>query len=445
MGQSVAEQKVNPGTGTTSDVPVTDEAEPNVSDDAAPRSGQKNRANNPNKKRRARRAKKQELRKLEPKIITIAPVASKAKLERRHWLIAFLFSLIVILPLGFWAHYLYSRAADQFVSTVGFTVQTEEIQSPLDILGGLGSLSGSGSSDTDILNEFIQSQIVVRTVDEQLGLRTLYSKPENDPLFSFDTEGSIEDLVEYWRRMTRVNYDSGTGLVELEVRAFTAQDAQDIARAIFDESLRMINALNTVAREDTTRYALEELDKSVSRLKAAREKMTQFRLENQIADPGAEIGVQTGLMVALQQRLSDSLIEFDLLSEIASETDPRIKQAQRKIDVIHARIDDERRKFGGASTDQSGEDFSRMIGAYESLSVDLEFAEKSYLAALTSYDFALAEASRQSRYLAAYIKPTLAETALHPKRELLIALAGIFLLMAWAITTLILYSIRDRR
>lgn len=378
-------------------------------------------------------------------VITVAPTASKAKFERRHMTILILLLVIVIIPLGLWSYYLYSRAADQYVSTVGFTVQTEEIQSPLDVLGGLGSLSNTGSRDTDILYEFMQSQIMVRTVDDQLDLRTLYSKPKNDPLFSFNTDGSIEDLVDYWQRMVRVNYDTGTGLVELQVRAFSAQDAQDVAKAIVGESLRMINQLNTISREDTTRYAREELDRSLNRLKVARERLTKFRLENQIADPEAEIGVQTGLMNALQQKLSDSLIEFDLLIEIASETDPRVKLVKRKIAVVLSRIEDERRKFGGSTSGQKGEDFSRMIGDFESLIVDREFAEKSYIAALTAFDFALAEASRQSRYLAAYISPTLAETALHPRREFLIGIAGLFLLMAWAIMTLILYSIRDRR
>lgn len=443
MGNPVSTQKVNPETSPVAQSSGPQNENPRTNKGAG---GKRSvAAVQSNVKRTGPHAKKARAAHPKPTVITIAPPVSRAKLERRHGLIAVLFALIVVLPLGLWGGYLYTRAEDQFVSTVGFSVRTEEAQSPLDILGGLGSLSGTGSGDADILYEFIQSQIMVQTIDAQLDLRKLFSIPENDPIFAFDTEGSIEDLVKYWQRMIRVNYDTGTQLIELQVRAFTPQDAQNIAQAIFAENSRMINALSAIAREDTTRYAREELDKSIARLKIAREKMTQFRLQNQIADPETEIMVQTGLMNALQQRLSDALIELDLLSDIASNTDPRITLAQRKIDVIHARINDERRKFGADPTGQAGEDFSTMIGDFESLIVDREFAENSYLAALQAYDFALAEASRQSRYLAAYVKPTLAETALYPKRELLLALAALFLFMTWAIITLILYSIRDRR
>lgn len=382
---------------------------------------------------------------LPPTIISIAPVAKRAKLELRHILISFIFLFIVVLPLSILAHYLYTRAEDQYVSNVGFTVQTEEIQSPLEILGGLGGLSGSGSSDADILFKFIHSQGMVQQIDKELNLRSLYSKPEDDPIFSFDPDGSIEDLVEYWQSMVRVNYDAGTKLVELEVRAFSAQDAFSIANAIFDECSKLINSLSAIAQDDTTRYSLEELEKSVVRIKKSRQDITQFRIENQIADPSAELGVQAGLMNALQQRLSDALIEADMLKDVASESDPRVELARRKIEVIRLRIVEERKKFGNPSSGQSGADFSRMIGKYESLIVDREFAEKSYLASLAAYDIALAEANRKTRYLAAYIEPTLAERALHPRRELLLGLAGLILFISWSIITLTLYSIRDRR
>lgn len=428
MGKAVTPPKSNPNADELGKKPVSMKTDPpnrKKGPKAKPRRAGAANANSPKTKK--------------------YPPAEPAKVKARHGLIVVLFLLIFAVPMGLWSYYLYNRAADQFVSSVGFTVQTEELQSPLDFLGGLGTLSGAGSQDADILFEFVQSQQLVQTVDEELDLVTLFSKPENDPIFAYDIDGSIEDLVGYWKRMIRVNYDAGTGLVELEVRAFAAKDAQNIAQAIFDEGSRAINALSAIARDDTTRYAREELDKSVERLKGAREKMTQFRFEHQIADPEIEITVQTGLMNALQQQLSDALIELDLLSEIAPDSDPRIKLSKRKINVIHERIDDEKSKFGAGQSEDGEETFSTIIGDFESLIVDQEFAEKSYLAALQSYDFALAEAQRQSRYLAAYIKPTLAETALHPRREFLIGLAGLLLFLIWAITTLVIYSIRDRR
>ncbi len=77
--------------------------------------------------------------------------------------------------------------------------------------------------------------------------------------------------------------------------------------------------------------------------------------------------------------------------------------------------------------------------------VDREFAEQSYAAALVSYDVAVAESRRQSRYLAAHIKPTLAETSVYPDRLLTMALVALFSLLICAILVMVGYSLRDRR
>ena len=67
-----------------------------------------------------------------------------------------------------------------------------------------------------------------------------------------------------------------------------------------------------------------------------------------------------------------------------------------------------------------------------------------YRAALTALEVAREDAARQSRYLATYVKPTLAQNAEYPKRWILAGLAGLFLLLIWSILALIYYSIRDR-
>jgi capsular polysaccharide transport system permease protein len=206
----------------------------------------------------------------------------------------------------------------------------------------------------------------------------------------------------------------------------------------------MINELSAVARDDTTRYAKDELDQAVERLKEARRALTLFRNDNQIVDPTADIQGQMGLLNSLNEQLATSLIELDLLTGSTRESDPRVEQAKRKIEVIETRIDEERLKLGVTGADGSGA-FADLVGSYESLRVDLEFAQQAYLSTLATYDTAVAEARRQSRYLAAYIEPTLAETAIYPRRLTILSVFSLFMFGIWAITALVYYSLRDRR
>lgn len=374
----------------------------------------------------------------------VRPVASAARLRLRHGAVVLSFFLMVVAPVLVSAWYLYTIAADQYHSSVGFTVRREETSPAVDILGGITSLSGGDSLDADILYEFIQSQRLVTEVDERLDLRRLYSKPGFDPVFAFDTDGPIEDLVSYWNQMVKISYDSSTRMIELRVLAFSPEDAQLIAEAIVDSSTQMINRLSAIARSDTTRYAGEELERAVGRLRDARGALTRFRNETQIVDPAADIQGQMGVLFSLQERLTEELIALDLLEDVTRQNDPRIDQARRRILVIEARIEEERRKFGLAGGNGKNA-YADLIGQYEELTVDREFAQQAYVAALAAYDLSQAEARRQSRYLAAYVEPTLAESARYPQRGIMLGLVGLFLLVGWAIAVLVVYAVKDRR
>ena len=355
--------------------------------------------------------------------------------------------LLVLTPVLVSALYLYTRAADQYASTVAFSVRSEEAGTAIEIFGGVTNLGGSNSSssDTDILYEYIQSQELVSEIDARLDLRSIWSRPGDDPVFAFRAPGTIEDLLDHWGRMVRIHYDSGTGLMEIRALAFTPDDATAIARAIFDESSRMINQLSDIAREDTIRYAREELETAVERLRTARQELTRFRNRNQIVDPAVDLQSQAGLLGSLQEQLATTLIDLDLVRETARQGDPRIAQYERRVAVIEQRIAAERRKMGfGEGTDR-GEVLATLVGEFEGLVVDREFAEQTYTAALASYDSALAEARRQSRYLAAHVLPTTAEKSEYPQRELLLGLVALFLFLGWSVLVLIYYAIRDRR
>ena len=372
--------------------------------------------------------------------------ARRATAKRRHRQIIRSFFLMMLLPSLIVGGYLWGLAEDQYASSLGFTVRREEAPSAVDILGGLSNISNASSSDSDILYEFIQSQEMVQHIDSAMDLRAIYSRhAATDPVFALKPDSTIEDLLAYWRRMVRVSYQPGTGLIELKALAFTPQEAQRISQEVLKKSAEMINMLSAVAREDAMRYAREELDLAVRQLTQARQALTTFRSRTQIVDPQADIQLQMGVLNTLQQRLGEELIALDLLRESTRSDDPRTRQSEQRIEAIRARIRQERDKFGSGGEVAAGEDYATLVAEFERLSVEQEFSEQKYTNALSNFDLAQTEAQRQSRYLASYLQPTLAERAEYPRRALLMGLAVLFLTIAWATGVLIYYALRDRR
>ena len=380
-----------------------------------------------------------------PAIAVAAPVGNSST-HRRHRIVAISFAVAVLLPTLISAAYLWGIAKDQYSSNVAFSVRSEQGGSALEILGGLTQISGSSSSDTNVLYAFIQSQDLVSRIDADLDLRAIWSKPgASDPIFAYSAPGTIEDLADYWEKMVKISYDATGGMLEVRVQAFDPLDAQKIAEKIYIESTAMINQLSDIAREDGIRYAREDLDESVAKLRDARAAITQFRNVNQIVDPSIDTMGQMGLLNTLHQQLAASMVELDLLRDTTRGDDPRITQTERKIGVIQNRINEERLKLGIGDGAQQGNAFANLVGEYERLTVDREFAEQSYTAALATFNAARAESGRQSRYLAAHIQPTLAERSLYPQRLTLLGLISLFLFLGWVVAVLVGYSIKDRR
>ncbi|MBT8415153.1 MAG: sugar transporter, partial [Boseongicola sp.] len=67
-------------------------------------------------------------------------IAPTAPMPRRHRGVLYSLILLVFLPCVLGATYLFTRAADQYASTVAFSVRKEDAASPIEMFGGIAGL-----------------------------------------------------------------------------------------------------------------------------------------------------------------------------------------------------------------------------------------------------------------------------------------------------------------
>jgi capsular polysaccharide transport system permease protein len=365
-------------------------------------------------------------------------------LKLRHYAGLASFLVLVLLPLAATVAYLYLRAEDEYHSDVSFSIRSEEPgAAAAGILGAITGVSAGGSAaEPDILFEYIRSQEIVAEIDREIDLRAIFNRKPEDWVFSLGQGTTIEDLLSHWRRMVRVSYENHSGIIQVRATAFTPEDAQAITGAVLEKSTALVNRLAEQARTDAIGYARIDLDEAEAHLRDVRRQMASFRREHRMVDPQADAEGQMGLLTALQEELAKALVERDMLLTYAEPADQRVQQANRRITAISDRIEEERGTLGDPGN--AGK-MPELVGDYESLRVDLEFASQAYTQALANLALARAEARRQSRYLAAHVEPTVAESALYPRRALLSGLAGLFLLLGWGVIMLVYYNVRDNR
>lgn len=366
------------------------------------------------------------------------------------------FLLMVAIPSGVAAWYLFEKAADQYASRVAFAVRSLDgvSSAPLtDLLLGAGTDSTAG--DSQMLFEYLQSQPLVEAVDARLDLREIYNRPEGDWLFSLGEAQPVEDLVEYWNLAVSVAYDPSGGIIQVEAKAFRPEDAQAVAQAVLEESETLINGLSTGARQDAVRFAEIDLAEAEGRVRDARLALQTFRAMQGTADVSGDIGQEMTLIAALRAQRSESQSEYDSKAAGSLTADsPVLAALQRRIDSLDSQIAEAEGRIAdggdapgagdGTSAADDDVDLVDAAGEQERLQVELEFATNMYTAAQGALEGARAEARRAQRYLATHIAPTFSDEAEYPQRLTWSLTILSLLLVTWSILLLIISSIRDR-
>ncbi|RMF34038.1 MAG: hypothetical protein D6754_15795 [Alphaproteobacteria bacterium] len=392
---------------------------------------------------RARRQAMKEAMEAQP---VLAGGGVPARLRMRHLLVALSFVFLFVLPSALVVGYLYTRAADQYVSRAQFSVSDDGFILPSGFIDQILEPQSLQATDTDILFAYINSQAMVERVDARLDLRRIYRKQsERDPVLGFGDSDAIEDLLSYWRRMIDVTYEPRQGIIGVRARAFTPEDALRISRAIVDESHRLINALTRTAREDAVRYAKVDLEEARRRLEADWARLRRFRDENRVVLPTADAQLQLNVIGALRGQLNQALVERAQLTATTVAQDPRLVRIDRHIAAIGNEIARLRAELAAETDSRTGKSVIGILSAYEALLVDVEFSRKAYLSALAGLDVARIQARRISRYLKVHVQPTLPQSPEYPDRLVLSLLIPFLLLVSWVIMVLMAYNVRDRK
>jgi capsular polysaccharide transport system permease protein len=367
-------------------------------------------------------------------------VAPRRRRSRLGW---FSFVIIVLIPVIAAAYYYFLVAADQYVSEFRFALRSAEPERHDPALFLQESIAPSAIGvDSYAVVQYLASRAIIDDLSATLDLRQMFSRSEADWPARLDLPVSIEELVRYWKRQVDAFFDATNGTIVVKARAFAPQDALSLAEGILAYSERLVNDLSARARRDALRNAEDEVGRAEKRLKLALTRLREFRDKEGIIDPRKTADAT----VALAGRVRDELVradtELSTLKHYMRDDAPSIKMLEARVQSLQA----QRRAVESEVTDTEktrSEALSRVMGSYEQLESERTFAENTYQHALQALDRARINADRQQVYLATFVRPTLPEEALYPRRLQALGVVFLIAIVVWAIGGVAVQSIRD--
>lgn len=358
------------------------------------------------------------------------------------WGIIASFFVMVACPLAAASIYWGLLATKQFLTETKFALRAGE-PSVLDSLGGLAGIPASlQAQDTQIVANYIRSRAIVEALDKELDLRRVFSRPEADYFSRLDRRDSIEDLEKYWRKRVDTSIDALSGIISVNVRAFTPQDSMALMAKVVDLSEKLVNDLSTRSRRDALEQAKRELSRAEKRLKDMTVSMRDTRDAEGVIDATAAAEAINTLITTLRVDLSHAEESLAVQRGSVAQDAPQIKILDARIQSLKSQIAYYSGQIAGVKDDGAG----NMAGRLKNLSrqqVELDIARQQYALAAVSYETARVDMETQQAYLVSFLRPTLAEKSTYPRRwwewSIIVAPA----VTSWLILVAVAFVARD--
>ncbi|WP_420978762.1 hypothetical protein [Burkholderia gladioli] len=352
-----------------------------------------------------------------------------------------LFLLTVALPTTLAVLYYGLIASDVYVSESRFVVRSPQKQSQTNLVGAL--LQGTGFSraqdDTYPVIDYIESRDALRELNVGNYIADAYSE-HGDAISRFHRwpDGSFESLWKYYgKHIVDIEFDSTSAIAKLQIRAYTAEDAEKINERLLEMSERLINRMNRRAVSDTVTFAQGEVNVAAAKAKDAAAALAAYRRTYTVFDPDRQSALQLQQVTALQTQMLAAQTQLVQLQSI-SPKNPQIPVLQTNIANLEKQITAATSGVAGGKNSLADK-----AAVYARMQLDSQFADKQLASAMAALENARADAQRKQLYLERLVEPNTPDVAIEPKR--LKSILEVFALgiIAWGILELLLAGVRE--
>ena len=232
-----------------------------------------------------------------------------------------------------------------------------------------------------------------------------------------------------------------SGIITVDVRAFTPEESLALGKTIFTLAERFVNDLSTRSRRDALTQARSELDRAENRLKMNETAMRDARNAEGVLD--ATAAAEALNKVITQLRLELARAEQDLASQGAAQESPQSRVIQLRAASIKAQIEDYSKQIADVNGGTGSNSMADRLRALSTMQIELNLARQQYGQAFAMYESARTDLETQHAYLVTALQPTLAQKSTYPRRWWQWFLVVVPCILAWMTAVAIAFVVRD--
>ena len=336
----------------------------------------------------------------------------------------------------------------QYVTEARFVIRSASepkgagVTDALSVLSKLGGSAGGKSSAQDgfIATDYVRGRAIVQDIGGRAFMEQIFAGPTIDYVSRLSTDASLEDLWKYWNKHVTASLDTISGVVTLQVSAFTADDALKVNESVLLLCEKLVNSISERSRKDAVSRTEGELNLALGKLLEAKQKLLEFRNRNVLIDPvvkATSIGEIIAKLTVKKIEVENTLSSY--AGSLTSES-PSLRLLTAQLAVIDKQIADQKQQLTGNNDSPR---VSAEIAEFEQLKLNEFFAQRLYQISQADYEKSRQQAEKQQLYLGTIVRPLMPGKPLIPKISIYTFLCFALLLIVWAITSLLIASVRE--
>jgi capsular polysaccharide transport system permease protein len=343
------------------------------------------------------------------------------------------FLAVILMPIFFIAFYLWVLSPDRYVSSATVMVRESGVDAiEMGLLQALTSGGTGTSEDEQLLQSYIASADLLNALISELEFKAHYSNSW-DFVFGINKNSPLEDLILFYRNVVSIERSVESGLLVLEVHAYTPEFSKKLAEKIIQLSEEFINQISHGMAHNEMLFAQAEIERSQTLLKKAKSEILVFQNQYALVSPDSEGQSLISIVYELEADLAKTQAELNNAKIYLNQNAPQAIALKNKSLALKQEISSLKQRITGIAGESADDKLIELGVGYQDLMMDVELATTIYTGALQAYELARSQAIKQQKYLVVASKPQLAEKSLYPER--------VYWLVSWVVIFSVCFSI----
>ncbi len=326
------------------------------------------------------------------------------------------FLLFVILPTALTGWYVTKIATPLYEARSVVTIAKPGGQTDPTFPGVLGMpLSQGNLNEAFIAKEFIDSEEMIRLMEEKEGLVTYLSDTKIDPLQRLrHIPGLQVGPDSYYHRYVRSAVNIQTGLLTLYVNALTPEDAQKFSMAILKFAETKVRSLSRALFQEQIAESEAAVERARKALEDVRSKLVKLQISSGYANPEERIAEVYKTISTLEAELLLLHREMDNAALVGYSNSPQMKTLIEKETALQKRIQQQQDRLILGT--EGREPLNKVLADFQFTVVQKEIAEQTWSAALAALESARSSASLGLSQFQIVVPPNVSFTPKRPNR-----------------------------